>query len=34
MGGGGGGYLVVLVNFQSLLSNIFSLAPPQLFFFI
>ena len=29
----GEGY-VVLVNHQSLLSNIFPLAPPQLFFFI
>ena len=28
-----GGYSV-LVNYQSLLSNIFPLAPPQLFFFI
>ena len=30
---GGGGYLV-LVNYQSFLSNLFSLAPPQLFFSI
>ena len=29
-----GGVLTVLVNYQSLLSNIFPLAPPQLFFFI
>ena len=31
--GKGGGYSV-LVNYPSLLSNIFLLAPPQLFFFI
>ena len=30
---GGGGYSV-LVNYQSFLSNLFSLAPPQLFFSI
>ena len=29
-----GGCYLVLVNYQSLLSNIFPLAPPQLFFFI
>ena len=32
-GKGGGGYSV-LVNYPSFLSNIFPLAPPQLFFFI
>ena len=32
-GGGGRGYLV-LVNYQSFLSNLFSLAPPPNYFFL
>ena len=34
IGGGGGGGYSVLVNYQSFLSNLFSLAPSQLFFSI
>ena len=33
-GGGGGGGYSVLVHYQSFLSNLFSLAPPKLFFSI
>ena len=34
LGIGGGGGLFVLVNYQSFLSNFFSLAPSQVFFFV